>query len=310
MSNEEIVSEIRAGRSVSENMEILYTRNLPLIKKFIKPYTAYECEADLLQESYFGLWEAVQHYGMSANVRFMTYAEYWIRQSVQRYLEKCGSTVQIPSHTRQKIVRYKKTVQELEQELGRVPTDNEIADKMRISVELLPELKIWMQGAASLDTPLAEDSSLTLADTLQADFNLEDETIDKMYAEHAKSQVWGIVERFISERENRIIREIFINNRTMAAVAREQGITIDRIRQIKEKGLRRLRIGKAKRELLEKFDIVEAGAYRNSMNKFNEHGFTSTVEYIALRRAELQAEYEKHKRQVEIMLEQRKRKCL
>ena len=89
-------------------------------------------------------------------------------------------------------------------------------------------------------------------------------------------------------------KEIFINNRTMEAVAREQGITIDRIRQIKEKGLRRLRTGKAKRELLEKFDIVEAGAYRNSMNKFNEHGFTSTVEYIALHRAELQAEYEKH----------------
>lgn len=67
---------------------------------------------------------------------------------------------------------------------------------------------------------------------------------------------------------------------------------------------------KAKRELLEKLDIVEAGAYRNSINKFNEHGFTSTEEYIALRRAELQAEYEKHKGQVEIMLEQRKRKCL
>lgn len=96
----------------------------------------------------------------------------------------------------------------------------------------------------------------------------------------------------------------------MAAVAREQSVTIDRIRQIKEKGLRRLRIGRAKRELLEKFDIIEAGAYRNSVNKFNEYGFTSTVEYIALRRAELRAEYEKHKRQVEIMLEQRKRKCL
>ena len=113
-----------------------------------------------------------------------------------------------------------------------------------------------------------------------------------MYAEHSKSQLWGIVERFTSDKENSIIK--FINNRTIAAVVREQGVTIDRIRQIKEKGLRRLRIGKAKRELLEKFDIVKAGAYRNSMNKFNEHGFTSTVEYIALRRAELQAEYEKH----------------
>ena len=82
----------------------------------------------------------------------------------------------------------------------------------------------------------------------------------------------------------------------MVAVAREQGITIERVRQTKEKVLRWLRIGKAKRELLEKFDIVEAGVYRNSMNKLNEHGFTSMVEYIALRRAELQAEYENHKK--------------
>ena len=133
-----------------------------------------------MQEAYFGLWEAVQHYETSENVRFMTYAEYWVKQSVQRYLEKCGSTVRIPSHTRQRIGRYKKTVQELEQELGRVPTDNEIADKMRVSVKLLPELKIRMQGVASLDTLLADDNSLTFADTIQADFSLEDETIDKI----------------------------------------------------------------------------------------------------------------------------------
>ncbi len=67
---------------------------------------------------------------------------------------------------------------------------------------------------------------------------------------------------------------------------------------------------KARRELLEKFDIVEAGAYRNSMSKFNEHGFTSTVEYIALRRAEIQAEYEERKKQIEAMFEKRERKCL
>ena len=144
--NETLVERIRGGFSITENMQSLYTNNLPLIKKFIKPYTAYECEADLLQESYFGLWEAVQHYETSANVRFMTYAEYWIRQSVQRHLEKYGSAVRIPSHTRHKIARYKKTVQELEQESGRVPTGNEIADKMRVSVRLLPELKIQMQG--------------------------------------------------------------------------------------------------------------------------------------------------------------------
>jgi len=55
MTNEQIVSEIRNGYSVTDYMQLLYESNLPLIKKFIKPYTAYECEADLLQESYFGL---------------------------------------------------------------------------------------------------------------------------------------------------------------------------------------------------------------------------------------------------------------
>ena len=114
MANEQIVSKIRNGYSVTDYMQLLYESNLPLIKKFIKPYAAYEPVEDLLQESYFGLWETVQHYETSANVRFMTYAEYRIRQSVQRYLEKCGSTVRILSHTRQKIARYKKNVQELE----------------------------------------------------------------------------------------------------------------------------------------------------------------------------------------------------
>lgn len=197
MTNEQIVSEIRNGYSVTDYMQLLYESNLPLIKKFIKPYAAYEPMGDLLQESYFGLWEAVQHYETSANVRFMTYAEYWIKQSVQRYLEKCGSAVRIPSHTRQKIARYKKTVQELEQELGRVPTDNEIADKMRISVGLLPELKIWVQGVASLDTPLADDNSLTLADTIQADFSLEDETVDKITPNTLKMNygaLWSVLQ--------------------------------------------------------------------------------------------------------------------
>ena len=281
MSNEEIVSEIRAGRSVSENMEILYTRNLPLIKKFIKPYTAYECEADLLQESYFGLWEAVQHYETSKNVQFMTFAQYWIKQSVLRYLEKCGSTVRIPSHTRAKMSRIRKAASQLRQEQGREPTAADIAVLLGVSVEEVQEIQGYMQSVISLDTPIAEDNSLTLADTLQADLRIENETIDKIYAEHSKNELWGIVERYTATRENDIIKEIFLHNKTMSAVAREQGVTIERVRQTKEKGLRRLRMGKAKRELLEKFDIAEAGLFRGGLNNYQEHNFTSIVEHLA-----------------------------
>lgn len=299
MSNEEIVSEIRAGRSVSENMEILYTRNLPLIKKFIKPYTAYECEADLLQESYFGLWEAVQHYETSKNVRFMSYAEYWIKQSVQRYLENCGSTVRIPTHTRAKMLRIRKATSQLRQEQGRDPTAADIAALLGVSVEEVQEIQGYSQSVLSLDTPIAEDNSLTLADTLQDDLSLENDTVDKIYSEHSKNELWGIVERYTATRENGIIKEIFLHKKTMAQVAREQDLSFDRIRQIKESGLRKLRIGKAKRELLEKFDIAEAGLFRGSLNNYREHDFVSIVEHIAIKRIEAQERYQRHLAEIE-----------
>lgn len=271
---------------------------MPLIKKFIKPYTAYECEADLLQESYFGLWKAVQHYETSKNVQFMTFAQYWIKQSVQRYIEKCGSTVRIPSHTRQKITRIRKATSQLRQEQGREPTTDETAALLGVSVEEVQEIQGYMQGTASLDVFISDDNSLTLADTLQAEFSLENDTVDKIYSEHSKNELWGIVERYTAAKENEIIKEIFLHNKTMAAVAREQGVTIDRIRQIKEKGLRRLQMGKARRELLEKFDIVESRLYRGGMENYKEHG-TSIVEYLAIQKLEAVERYERHLAEIE-----------
>jgi len=299
--NETLVEMIRGGFSVSENMQSLYEGNLPLIKKFIKPFTAYECEADLLQESYFGLWEAVQHYETSKNVRFMTYAEYWIKQSVQRYLENCGSTIRIPAHTRAKMSRLRRATSQLRQEQGREPTVAEIAALLGVSVEEVQEIQGYMQGVASLGTPLADNNSLTLADTLQADLNVENDTVDKIYSEHSKNELWGIVERYTATRENDIIKEIFLHKKTMAQVAREQELSFDRIRQIKEKGLRRLRMGKARRELLEKFDIAEAGLYRGGLNNYKEHDFVSIVEHTAIKRIEAEERYQKHLADIEEM---------
>ena len=297
MTNEQIVEKIRNGYSVTENMQLLYERNLPLIKRMIKPYTAYENTEDLLQESYLGLWEAVQHYETSENVLFMTYAGFWIKQSAQRYIEKCSSVVRIPSNTKQKIIRYNKTVQKLTQEQSRAPADKEVADSMQISVSEAEHLKTYSQSISSLDAPLNDDTDTTLGESIQADYSLEDIAIDKIYEEHSKSELWGIVERYTADRENHIIKEYFMHNKSMPEIAREENLTVSRIREIKEKGLRRLRRGNAKRELYEKFEIVECGIYRNSMNKFNEHNFTSAVEYIAIRKTEIKEGHERRLRQ-------------
>lgn len=291
MTNEQLVEEIRNGYSVTENMQLLYEKNLPLIKKYIKNYAAYEDMDDLLQEAYFGLLEATKHYETSENVLFMSYASYWIKQAAQRYIEKCGSTVRIPSYKKQIIIRYKKTVQDLEQRLIRTPTDKEIADTMCVPLELLTELKIQLQGVTSLDTPLAEDDSLSLCDTVQADYNLENDVVDKIYEEHVKSALWGIVERFTTDRENEIIKEYYGKNKSMPEIAKEHGMSFENVRTIKEKGLCKLRKGKAKREILNKMEVVEASIYRTGTANYKRHSFTSQVEHIAICRAELEQKY-------------------
>lgn len=306
MTNEQIVEKIRNGYSVTENMQLLYENNLPLIKRMIKPYTAYENAEDLLQEAYFGLWEAVQHYETSKNVLFMTYAGYWIKQSVQQYIENCGSVVRIPSHARQKMIRYNKTVQKLTQKQGRTPTDKEIADSMQISVSEVEHLKTYSQSISSLDAPVNENTDTTLGESIQADYSLENAVIDKMYEEHSESELWGIVERYTADRENHIIKEYYLYNKSMPDIASEEHMSVSVIRNIKERGLRKLRFGKAEKALLRAFEITERGIYRTGMRGYCEHNFTSTVEYIALRRVELGEEYKR--KSIEHMIQ--KRACL
>lgn len=297
ISNEILVSRIRKGQSVSVNLQLLYENNLAFIKSIVKPYAVHEPLEDLMQEAFIGLWNAVNHYETAENVKFMTtYAPYWIKQSVFRYLQKCGSVIKYPSHTRQKMTQYRKTFERLEQEYGRTPTNEELATAMKTDIVAVLELKIYTQEIASLDAPLTADNSICLSDTLQGGSNPENDVIDKIYDEHSKNELWGIVEHFTHERENRAIREYYINNKSLRQIAQEYGLSPEAVRDAKEKGLRRLRIGKAKRLLLDKFDIVDSKIYRNNFNKFNEHG--STVEYIAIRRAEIQAEYEERMKQL------------
>lgn len=300
MTNEQIIEQIKSGYSVTDNMQMLYEKNLPLIKKIIKPYSVYDDKEDLLQESYFGLVEAVKHYETSRNVLFTTYLCFWIRQSVSRYLEQNGSVIRIPNYTKQKISRYRKCVADLTQELEREPTDEEIAKRLDVTVTVVQEIKRYMQSVISLDAPLTANDDFTLQDNIPANIDIEADAVEKIYKQYAKSKLWDIVEQYTNDRENDVIKDIFIDEKSLAAVATKQGLSANRIRQIRESGLKKLRMGKARRMLLENFEIVEAKAYRNSVGQFKQHG-CSSVEYIALRKAEIEAEYEKRIRQIKAM---------
>lgn len=203
VTNEELVTRIQNGDHAADNMQTLYEKNLSLITQFVKPYAHYEPMDDLLQESYFGLVEAVNHYESSENVLFMTYAVYWIRQSVMRYIEKCGSIVKIPGGVRRKISQYKKAVARLEADRGCVPVDSEVASCLGMPVKEVQRIKVLAQGGTSLSTPLIGNEDLTLADTLQADLRLEDETVGKYMMNTQKMKfgaLWSVTRLFVKTR--------------------------------------------------------------------------------------------------------------
>lgn len=100
------------------------------------------------------------------------------------------------------------------------------------------------------------------------------------------------MERYTNNQQEKVIQEYYREGKTLSQIARESGLSLERVRQYRTAGLRRLRMGKALREIREKFEIVEASVYRSGFNGFKEHG-DSIVEHIALRRAELEERYKK-----------------
>lgn len=286
MTNEQIVEKIRSGCSTVKYMEMLYQKNLPLIKMFIKPYTAYEQEEDLLQEAYFGLLEAVNRYETSENVKFMTYASFWIRQVVRQYIENNSSLVRFPDHVYQKIFRYKSFVDNYYKDNGVMPSDKDVAKHFKITVHEVEGLKKYSQSVASLDEQMG-NGDYTLQDTLMADFELENNVVDKLFDEQRKNDLWGIIERYTSSRELGIITGRFKNSKTLAELAKEQGVSRNRIRQIEHCALRKLGRGMAKRELCEKFEVISAGLYRTGTNDF-KNTWESSVERIAIKKMKLE----------------------
>ena len=290
-SNETLVAEIRAGHNIKSNMEQLYNQNLPLIRQFIKPFTYYEPEPDLLQQAYCGLWEAVQRYESSENVLFMTYSRYWILQDIRRYLEDNGSLIRIPSYKRQEVVKYKQFIRDFMGEQGRTPTLEEIADFLGISEQETQKIQIYSKSIESLDRPLAsEDEDFTLADTLADSTDMEQAIVDRLHDEAMRVELWGIVQTYTDDIQGQVIRAYFHDGKSLTEIAREYGISMERVRQIKAAGLRQLRRQKALNEIRQKCEVIEADVYRTSFTSFKYKG-SSSVENIVIRLEGLEEQY-------------------
>lgn len=287
MSNEELVDLIQRGINSADNLQTLYNQNIGMIHKIACKFSNYAEIEDLEQEGFFGLYEATKHYENDKEVKFITYAIFWIKQAMQRYIESCDNAVRIPAGLLSNISKYQKFLTSFNMKYDRNPTDCEVIESLGIKLQQLNTIKKYissMKHIQSLDSCLRTDEETTLQDTIPSSTRLEDEVIDRMI-EKDKSSLWDIVKDNTLEIENNVINMRYKQNMTFQTVGNSLGITREAAKRWESKGLKKLRNVHVRRLISERFEIIESIAYKGSLGMFNST-WTSSTEKAAIKLSE------------------------
>lgn len=288
ISNEQLVSRIKAGENVAENMLKLWQQTEPYIYQVAKKYSRYAEIADLVQEGYFGLNQAVEHYRPDHGTKFISYLTFWLEQVMKRYIENSG-VVRIPSWMYQNLIKYNRFTREYEQEWGCEPSELQIRAFMQLDGEEVGKLqKIRnMQYTGSLEAPVPGVEDCTLSDTVASNENLEDETIDRLDKEEAYKSLWKSLDN-LPDNEKDVIRMKYKDCEKWKNIAASLGVSLNTARTYQHKALGRLRRQeKAPWYKYYEQNCLEAVKLRHvGINAFNRT-WTSETEREAIRFYEL-----------------------
>lgn len=289
MTNEQLVARIKTGENVGENMAQLYEQ----VKRFIHAaawrYRDSGMVEDLEQEGFLALYDAVDGYDEAQGVRFLTYAEYWIRQRISRYLQVNGSSLRLPVHCQVKLQRYKRMCSSFQLEHGREPSEREIARLMGLTLESVMEIKrnACMARLGSLDAPVkgldgGEDT--TVGDLVPGAEDLEGDAVDRIEHEQLCAILWECVDSLPGQ-QPAVIRQRYQSGMSLREIGEAQGTTAEAVRQIHAKALRELRASRFSKRLRpflpEAEQIYSLGLRGNGVGKFNRT-WTSSTEKAAL----------------------------
>ena len=244
MTNEELCIAIQSEAPGREELLMeLYNQNIRMIEKITRKYSRAAELDDLMQEAYFGIVKAAQLWNPEKNCNFITYAVYWIRAVILRYIEECGGVVRIPSNKRALIGKYHRALNHYRVMFGRDPSENELSAELDVSKEQLQELKkdlLITRIRSTSEIIGGEDDDLTLEDTITADGDQFEDVIDSIQREQLSKTLWSCVDD-LSTQQSSVIRGHFKEGRSLKECGALLGVSTERARQIERNGLRELR---------------------------------------------------------------------
>lgn len=305
MTNEELVIRIKAGIEPGENMLALCNQVKAFIHTIAWKHRGQEEVEDLEQEGYLALYDAIDGYDPDTGNKFLTYAEYWISQRIMRYIERNSCCLRLSFHSQARLRQYKRFYDSFMKDHGREPSEVETAAQMGLSIDQVRDIhkNACMANLGSLDAPVKgyEEEGFSLGDSVPSGEDMEGDILDRMQQEQLKAVLWECVDS-LPDRQQEIIRKRYKDNMTMAEIGREQGVTLEAIRQHEAKAMRELR--KPKRSdrlrpfLPEDERIYSMGLSGNGAERFNTT-WTSSTERAVILREELAERMEEHKRWLE-----------
>ena len=239
-----VLKESNDPEQAAKAREMLIRKNLRLVINIAKKYTGRGLSIhDLIQEGNMGLMKGIQRFDPDRGFKLSTFATWWIRQAVTRALADQARVIRVPVHMVEKMNKLHKTQRKLTIELGHEPTINELAKALKTTPEKIEDLLQLAKDPTSLETPIGEEDDSNLGDFIADENTISPES--HIEAVMLKEQVKELLDDLKPREREVIIMRFGLddgNSKTLEEVGRRFDVTRERIRQIEQKALRKLRI--------------------------------------------------------------------